>query len=633
MLGDGVVDRTDRSVGPVRSDQRKARVEDRGRPRGVGGGEAIARRRASHAFPPGPAGRPRRGVAAIAARPRPRARRIHRAHARSRREAAAVRSRLGSRAGAGGGGGAASPARRRSGRAGLDRRPAADRIPPRRARSGAGGVHHRPGVLRPRAARGRTRARPPRARGAREPARPARRIRAGGARGSRPRTRTQAAGPGRRPLRPMCAGGIGTERAAAADADVRGAAPAPDLLPAGGRDRARRSGPARAAHPAGEAAGASAHRGPAGKRRGRGEPPSGAAAADPPPRSRTPAGEVWLSRQQLDSQQMRIEVIDEQQIASTLDEPGRIAFDDLRVAHVFAPVPGRIVRIDAAPGQQVRKGDPLLEIESPDVGAAFADLGKAEADLAGAERELKRQQELVEAQAAAQRELDQAQNAYGRARAELARARRRAELFRVRGLDGVTQRVSLRSPIDGEVIARAANPGTDVQGRLSGGAAPELFTIGSLDSVWAFADVYEADLARVKPGAPVQVKVIAYPDRSFAGRIEWISSTLDPVTRTARLRCTLGNPDRALLPEMYATVSIATPARKALIVPRSAVLHVGEERVVFVQTGTTENGLLRFQRRRVALEESEGDLVPVKSGLQAGEAVVISGALLLSGML
>jgi len=349
--------------------------------------------------------------------------------------------------------------------------------------------------------------------------------------------------------------------------------------------------------------------------------------------ARPPAGEVWLSRQQLDSQQMRIEMIDEQQIASTLEAPGRIAFDDLRVAHVFAPVSGRIVKIDAAPGQQVRKGDPLVEIESPDVGAAFADLGKAEADLAAAERELKRQQELVEAQAAAQRELDQAENAYGRARAELARARRRAELFRLRGLDGVTQRFSLRSPIDGEVVARVANPGTDVQGQLSGGAAPELFTIGSLDSVWAFADVYEADLARVTLGASVRVKVIAYPDRSFPGRIEWISSTLDPVTRTARLRCTLGNPDRALLPEMYATVSIATPARKALVVPRSAVLHVGEERVVFVQTGTTENGLLKFQRRRVALEESEGDLVPVKSGLQAGEAVVISGALLLSGML
>ena len=95
----------------------------------------------------------------------------------------------------------------------------------------------------------------------------------------------------------------------------------------------------------------------------------------------------------------------------------------------------------------------------------------------------------------------------------------------------MTQRFSLRSPIDGEVVARVANPGTDVQGQLSGGAAPELFTIGSLDSVWAFADVYEADLARVTLGASVRVKVIAYPDRSFPGRIEWISSTLDRARR------------------------------------------------------------------------------------------------------
>ena len=348
---------------------------------------------------------------------------------------------------------------------------------------------------------------------------------------------------------------------------------------------------------------------------------------------RPPAGEVWLSRQQLETQQMRIDIVGEQEVATTLDAAGRVAFDDLRVAHVFAPVSGRIVRILAAPGQRVRKGQPLLELDAPDAGAAFSDVGKAEADLAAAERELRRQRELVEAHAGAQRDLDQAESAWGRARAELARARQRAALFRRRGLDEGTERLVLRSPIDGEVIARAANPGTDVQGQLSGGAAPELFTVGSIDTVWVYADVYEADLARVRPGAPVEVKVIAWPDRTFSGRIEWLSSTLDPVTRTARLRCPLQNPGHELLPEMYATVTIATPARKALVVPRSAVLHVGEERVVFVQSGTTENGLLRFQRRRVLVEEGESDPAPVRSGLQAGEAVVVSGALLLSGML
>jgi cobalt-zinc-cadmium efflux system membrane fusion protein len=84
---------------------------------------------------------------------------------------------------------------------------------------------------------------------------------------------------------------------------------------------------------------------------------------------------------------------------------------------------------------------------------------------------------------------------------------------------------------------------------------------------------------------------------------------------------------------MYATVSIGTPARRALAIPRSAIVHVGEERVVFVQTGSNENGLLRFERRRVTLEEGDSDPVPVKSGLSAGETVVVSGALLMSGML
>jgi cobalt-zinc-cadmium efflux system membrane fusion protein len=348
---------------------------------------------------------------------------------------------------------------------------------------------------------------------------------------------------------------------------------------------------------------------------------------------RQPRGEVWLSRQQLEAQQMRIDLAGEQEVATTLDASARISFDDLKVAHVFAPVSGRIVKIDAAPGQRVRKGEPLLEMEAPDVGAAFSDVGKAEADLAAAERELERQRELVEAHAGARRDLDQAEATYARARAELARARDRAGLFRRRGADRATQRFLLRSPMAGEVIARAANPGTDVQGQLSGGSATELFTVGSIDSVWVYADVYEADLSRVRMGAPVQVKVIAYPDRTFSGHIEWISSTLDPVTRTARLRFTLPNPGHELLPEMYATATVATPARKALVVPRSAVVHVGEERVVFVQVGATENGLLRFQRRRVILEEGESDPVPVRSGLQAGEAVVVSGALLLSGML
>jgi len=348
--------------------------------------------------------------------------------------------------------------------------------------------------------------------------------------------------------------------------------------------------------------------------------------------ARPPPGEAWLSQEQMQAGQVQLATVEEQPVASEVAAPGRIAFDDSHVAHVFSPVSGRVSRIEAQLGQRVRRGAPLLTLESPDVGVAAADVGKAEADLQAAERELRRQRELFEARAGAQRDLEAAQAARDRAAAELARARQRARLFHG-GTSGVSQTFTLRSPIDGEVAARAVTPGMEIAGQSSGGASPELFTVGDLGQVWAIADVFEMDLPRVQPGAKVTVKVVAYPDREFPARVEWISSALDPQTRSARVRATLHNPRRELLPEMYATLLISTPPRTALAVPRSALLHLGDQTVVLVQTGRTENGLLRFQQRRVQVESDDADPVVVLSGLSRGEQVVVSGALLLSGML
>jgi cobalt-zinc-cadmium efflux system membrane fusion protein len=348
--------------------------------------------------------------------------------------------------------------------------------------------------------------------------------------------------------------------------------------------------------------------------------------------TRPPPGEAWVSPQQMQAGQVEVATVEERPVASQLTAPGRIAFDDSHVAHVFSPVSGRVTRIDAQLGQRVRRGAPLLTLESPDVGVAAADVGKAEADLQAAERELRRQRELFEAHAGAQRELEAAQAARDRAAAELARARQRARLFRGASA-AVSQAVILRAPIDGEIVARAVTPGMEVAGQSSGGTSPELFTIVDADQVWALADVFEMDLPRVERGAPATVKVVAYPDRTFPGRIDWISPVLDPQTRSARVRVTLPNPAHELFPEMYATILISTPPRNALAIPRSAVLRLGEQTVVLVQTGRTENDLLRFQERRVQVESDDADPVVVVSGLSRGEQVVVSGALLLSGML
>jgi cobalt-zinc-cadmium efflux system membrane fusion protein len=353
-----------------------------------------------------------------------------------------------------------------------------------------------------------------------------------------------------------------------------------------------------------------------------------------PKAAEAPNGEVWLTDQQVVDAHLTIEAVAPHAVGNDVVTSGKVTFDDLRVAHVFSPVTGRVSRILADPGARVKKGSPLCAIQSPDVGNAFADLDKAEADLIAAQHEFQRQKELYEAHAGSQKDFESAQDSYGKAKAEMERSRQKARLFRGGGADAVTQEFMLRAPIEGEVIARNVNPGAEVLGQYSGGTAVELFTIGELDRVWVIADVFEMDLGRVTKGAVVTIKVVAYPDKIFGGVVDWMSDLLDPTSRTAKVRCAIANPGRDLKPEMYATVGIAVAGQSALALPHTAVLRIADQTVVFVEEGTAPDGRKRFVRRIVAIAEEEGgDLVPVLHGLSAGERVVTSGGILLSGML
>ena len=345
-----------------------------------------------------------------------------------------------------------------------------------------------------------------------------------------------------------------------------------------------------------------------------------------------PAGEAWLASTQIADAKITTAEVGKHEVGTLIVTSGRVAFDDLHVSHVFSPVTGRVTKIEAQPGQKVKKGAALATLESPDLGAASADFDKAHADLVAAEHELARQKELFEAHAGSQRELEQAQDNQAKAKAELERARSKARLLHVGGGD-TSQNYVLRAPIDGEVVTRNVNPGVEVMGQYSGGSALELFTIGDLDPVWILADVFEMDLARVKVGSTVQAKVVSYPDKAFDGTIDLVPGTLDPVTRTAKVRCTIHNVDHLLKPEMYATVTITSPGKTALAVPRSSLLRLGDQVVVFVSVGKTPAGRDRFVRRPVEVDEDEpGDFVPVIRGVEAGETVVTSGAILLAGM-
>ncbi len=162
------------------------------------------------------------------------------------------------------------------------------------------------------------------------------------------------------------------------------------------------------------------------------------------------------------------------------------------------------------------------------------------------------------------------------------------------------------------------------------GANVELFTIGKLDKVWVLGDLDEADFRRVHRGAPASVRVVAHPDKVFHGVVDWVSGALDPNTRTAKVHCTFDNREKLLRPMTYATVHISVEQTRALAIPRNALLRLGNDKIVFVQTG--EDGRhVRFKPVAVDVEESgESPWLVVRKGLQLGSKIVVRGGMLLA---
>ena len=347
-----------------------------------------------------------------------------------------------------------------------------------------------------------------------------------------------------------------------------------------------------------------------------------------------PAGEVWLQPSEVAAAKIEVGTVGTHPVDTLLSTSSRVTFDPLRVGHVYSPVNGRVISITAKPGDHVMKGQTLAVISSPDIGSAAADELKARADLIASQHELDRQRQFSLHEASSPYAYEQAQDAYRTTLAEFQRAHTKNALLRAGGASTVGQTYTLTSPIEGEVVMRAVNPGIEVQGIYSGGTGVELFTIGQLDQVWVVADIYETDVARVKVGEPAQIKVVGESVRVYDANVDFFSDMLDPSTRTAQVRFKLPNDDHALKPEMYATASIQVPGREVLAIPRSAAMKLGDQNVVFVDMGKSAEGFERYVRMPVMIDEAvTGDWVPVDHGLDPGMKIVLSGQSVLAAKL
>jgi len=232
-------------------------------------------------------------------------------------------------------------------------------------------------------------------------------------------------------------------------------------------------------------------------------------------------------------------------------------------------------------------------------------------------------EDLFQHEAASRMAMQQAQSDLAKARSRVARTE---EALRVLGLSPTDDlarfngRVPIVSPIGGVAIDRKVTEGQFVQSDST-----PMVTVADLSTVWVLGDVFERDLHLVSVGQPVHIATTAYPGETFAGRVNYISDSIDPATRAAKVRVSVANPHTRLKPEMYATVSVDVASReRAVVVPADAVFTEESQMFVFV-----EKSAGTFVRRPVVVAEGEGNDRRVVSGLKAGERVVTDGALLL----
>jgi membrane fusion protein, heavy metal efflux system len=331
---------------------------------------------------------------------------------------------------------------------------------------------------------------------------------------------------------------------------------------------------------------------------------------------------------------VKVEAVAEHAFPLEKQSVGSIDFNQDMTLQVFAPYQGRIIRLFAEVGNDVKKGQTLFTIDSPDLLQAESTLIAAAGVLDLTTRNLARLKELYQSRAVSQKDLEQAVSDQQTAEGNLRAARDAVRIFGKvdADIDGIIARrladptLIVSSPIDGRITARNAAPGLFVQP----GSAPAPFSVANVSTMWMLANVAETDSPALRVGQEVKVSVAAFPGEVFEGRISTVGSMVDPNTRRVLVRSELADPQHELRAGMFANFVIRTgdPMRSPGV-PLSGVVREGDGTMtVWVTTDRR-----RFTKRTVKIGLEHNGYRQILEGLQPGELVAADGAIFLSNML
>jgi membrane fusion protein, heavy metal efflux system len=360
-------------------------------------------------------------------------------------------------------------------------------------------------------------------------------------------------------------------------------------------------------------------------------PANAEAATRPSPAARI-ADSVNLSDSQLAS--VKVEPVGEHEFPVEKQAVGSIDFNEDMTLQVFTPYQGRIIALFAKVSDDVQKGQTLYTIDSPDLLNAESTLIAAAGVLDFTTRNLTRLQELYKTRAVSQKDMEQAtsdqQTAEGNLRAARDAVRQfgktEAEINQIIARRLADPTLVIPSPISGRITARNAAPGLFVQP----GNPPAPYSVADTDTMWMLANVAETDSPAFRVGQAVKVRISAFPDRVFEGRIVTVGAIVDPSTRRVLVRSEIANPQHELRSGMFANfvITVGEPMRSPAV-PLDGVVREGDGSMTAWVTADRR----RFTKRTVRVGLAHEGYRQILEGLQVGELVATEGALFLSNAL
>jgi membrane fusion protein, heavy metal efflux system len=354
--------------------------------------------------------------------------------------------------------------------------------------------------------------------------------------------------------------------------------------------------------------------------------------ADAPNAAGTAVDSVSLSAAQLAS--VKVEPAAEREFPVERDAVGSIDFDEDMSVEIFTPYQGRIIALFAAVGDDVKKGQTLFTVDSPDLLQAESTLIAAAGVLELQSKNLARLRELYTTKAVSEHDVQQAVSDQQTAEGNLQAARDAVRLFgkadddinRIIANRGADPTLVVPSPIDGRVTARNAAPGLLVQP----GNTPAPYTVANIDTMWMLANVAETDSPALRVGQAVQVRLDAFPGRVFDGEVTTIGAAVDPNTRRVLVRSEVADPRHELRSGMFGNfvIQVAAPMRMPGV-PVDGVVREGDGTMTAWVTADRR----KFIRRTVKIGAQRDGFWQILDGISVGELVATEGALFLSNAL